>query len=260
MPRTPVDSALDRLYSAPLDAFVGLRREIANELRAAGDAETARRVAAAPKPTRTAWVLDQIARKQPEVVRRFLDVRDQTAAAQRDDPEKLRAAMRAYRERVSDVVHAARTTAEQAGFGLGAGQMRRLTETLQAAGAKDSETRAKLLAGRLVHDASVEDPFAALEGVTPRARRRAEAKMARRASARERELDRKRAEKERAIEKARDELAVLERAAREARTRARTAEARASSAQAEAARCRRVADDAESRLARAREALRSLSQ
>jgi hypothetical protein len=54
-----VESAIDELYQAPLDRFTADRNARAAELRKAGDRENADRVKALPKPTVTAWAVNQ---------------------------------------------------------------------------------------------------------------------------------------------------------------------------------------------------------
>jgi hypothetical protein len=280
----PLTDALDRLYGEPLETFLAKRKELATALRAAGHAEAARAVAAAPKPTRTAWALDQVARREPEAVRAMLAARDAAAEAPgRGDADTLRAALRDYRARVGDVLQRAREVLSAAGFDASAIQLRRMGETLQAASAAGSEARARLQAGTLAHDVGVEDPFAGLDAGAPSARqaepardaepaRKAEgarkADAAREARAREEERARRQAAIE-AAKVAQRKVDALDAEAREAHAAARAAEAAAARAQKEAERAQRDAERAreaaaevDSRLERARsevEALRARS-
>src|SRR3984957_9225521 len=156
-----VAQALDRLYAAPLDAFIALRRELAASLRVKGDAEAAtasREVAAATKPSRTAWALNQVAHQRPELVRAMLEARDAAASTQkRGEGDSIRVAVREYRSRMTEVTHAARDVLAAAGFGVTASQLRRMGETLAAASVEGSEARAQLAAGRLTVDVGLED-------------------------------------------------------------------------------------------------------
>jgi hypothetical protein len=159
----PLTDALDRLYGEPLEGFLAKRKELAAELRAAGHKEAARALSAAPKPTRTAWALDQVARRAPEAVRAMLQARDAAAEVPgRGDADALRAALRDYRARVGELVQRARGVLSAAGFDASATQLRRMAETLQVASAPGSDARARLEAGTLAHDVEVEDPFAGL--------------------------------------------------------------------------------------------------
>jgi hypothetical protein len=268
-----VGAALDRLHAAPLDAFVVLRRELATELRKAGETHASRLVATAPKPSRTAWALNQVARRHPELLTAVLEARVTAVAAQESgDPASVRATARAYRDRVADAVHAAGELLGEVGSQLTATQGRRIGATVQAlAGAGDADGRARLLGGRLVADVDVDDPFAGLEigparghraAATPPPRddlapRRA-ARAAAEVAARERIAQREREKKAHELEKARARVRSLETEVSEARASARHAEVAATRAQSEAERARRAADALEQRLDEARQALRAL--
>lgn len=291
-------AALDELYAAPLDAFVARRRELVGKLRAAGEVPASRLVGAVGKPTRTAWGLNQVARRHPELLRAVFEARDVAVAAQkRGDVESVRVATRGYRERVADIVRAARSALLDSGVDASATQARvegrRIGETLQAAHAEDSATRERLLAGRLTRDIEVEDPFAGLEtsaagaphreptggGSPGPGRARAPLATATRApdgESRETERERQRAlrverarqeqekrakrTRERAIEAARRQVASFEEAARLARSAAEESRFAAQRAHAEAERAKRAAGEADDCLERARAELQALDR
>ncbi|MBV9950265.1 MAG: hypothetical protein JOZ69_25725, partial [Myxococcales bacterium] len=159
-----LDAALDRLHRAPLEQFVQVRGEIVKELRAAGDAATARAVGAAKKPARTAWALNQLARHRPELLRDVFEAHDAALKSQRSgDPEEVRATARAYREKIAAVVRAAHEILGDAGGELNAAQSRRIGETMQAGATGGEAVREQLLSGRLVEDLDVDDPFGGME-------------------------------------------------------------------------------------------------
>ncbi len=252
----PETEALDRLLAAPFDQFVALRREIALELRKKGDAPAARAVTAMAKPSRTAWALDQVARRRPELLSAALDAWATAAAApQQSDADGVRATARAFRDRVADVVAAAGEAASEDGAPLNLQQSRRVAATLQAiAGGEDGAARERLVRGRLVADVDVDDPFAGL-GEAPEGRPRP-------ARARERELaeERERRARAQALEASRARVAALEAEARDARTAAREAEVAATRAQADANRARRAVEAVERKLEDARKELRGLAR
>jgi hypothetical protein len=282
----PVHDALERLYAAPLDAFMALRRELVASLRAAGGrdaAQAAREVAAAPKPTRTAWALNDVARRQPELVRGMLEARDAAAAAQKGgEGEAIRAAVREYRSRLAEMTHAVRDVLAGAGFGATTPQLRRVNETLTTASVEGSPARERLVAGRLTEDVGVDDPFGGMEMEAapgrvrhPVAHARHEAReaaevgnadaAARESAARERakkeeeqEAARERAKHEAARKAAQQRVDALESAASEARSEARRLEKAAVRARDEADRAAHAADEAESRLEKARAELRAM--
>jgi hypothetical protein len=259
---TSIDDALDRLYAAPLDAFVTLRRELAAGLRASGDVAGAGEVAAVKKPSRTAWALNQIARSHPEALHAAFDAHAAAAKAQsHGDAASMRETVRAFRDALGDVVKRSEDVATQAGVPLSAAQVRQLGETVRAA--MGGESRDRLLAGRLNEDVDVEDPFAGIEAGPGRRPAREPAPAASAESvaskAREREAQRAREAHERAVEEARRRVAVLEQEAKDARSTAREAEIAARRAQAEADRARRIATALDERLEEARKALKEMT-
>ena len=248
-----LSGALDRLYAAPFEAFLALRKELAVSLRAAGDAEAARAVTAAPKPTRTAWALDQIAHHRPELVEAMLSARDAAVSVQKKgEAAAIREAIRESRARTAEVLHAARDVLVTAGFAVPVAQLRRMGETLAAASLEGSEARSLFAEGRLTRDLGQEDPFAGIEAGPVRPRRdaapvRDEAKNAAAAAAS--------AAKEKA---ARERVDALEAEVREARVEARKKEMAAVRAQDEADRARRAVGEVEARLESARGELRAM--
>jgi hypothetical protein len=279
-----VSEAGDRLYAAPLDGFVPLRRELAVALRAAGDPASSRIVAAMAKPSRTAWALNQVARKRPDLVKNALDGYASAQAAQKDgEGEAMRASARLYRDRVAEVIDAASAFVREDGSELGPAQGRRIGATLQAiASGGDAALREGLVRGRLVADVDVDDPFAGLEvpldGPDRKAQRAVkEAEHRSRhspspgpshgsghrsvpdevAAARARAAERERAARAQEVEKKRARIAALEAEAKEARASAREAEVVAGRAQAEAERARRAVEALDKRLDEARRELRT---
>jgi hypothetical protein len=279
-----VSEARDRLYAAPLDGFVALRRELAVALKAAGDPAASRTVAAMAKPSRTAWALNQVARKRPDLVKGALDGYASAQAAQKDgEGEAMRASARLYRDRVAEVIDAASGFVREDGSELGSAQGRRIGATLQAiASGGDAALREGLVRGRLVADVDVDDPFAGLEfplDGPDRKADRATKQPAHRsrhspspgpshgsahrgvpdevAAARVRAAERERVVRAQELEKRRARIAALEAEAKEARASAREAEVVAGRAQAEAERARRAVEALDRRLDEARRALRT---
>jgi hypothetical protein len=60
-----VAAAADELYSADPAEFTDRRKALGDAARAAGDTAAAKRIAALRKPTRAAWVVNQLARADP---------------------------------------------------------------------------------------------------------------------------------------------------------------------------------------------------
>jgi hypothetical protein len=253
--------ALDDLYAAPFERFVPLRKELSARLRSAGDVSGGRQVAAASKPTRTAWALNQVARRHPEMVAAISLSRQSASAAQKGgDSSAVRDLARQYRDTIGGVVRAVRAILATDGVTLSATQARRVGETLQALASDEGELE-KLTTGRLTRDVEVEDPFAAIElGAArrdPKARPTAcedtSAKRAVDKAARARE-----AEKQREIEEARARVTELARAVDKARKAVMHEQRAARQAQYKADKANRNLADLTEKQARATEQWKKL--
>ena len=105
-PSTP-----DDLYGLPLEEFTSARNALAKELTKAGDKEAAAAVKKLVKPAKTAWALNQLARTQPDVVKKLLEAGTRLRRAQQKaldgDAGPLREATRAEQEQVGAALDAA---------------------------------------------------------------------------------------------------------------------------------------------------------
>ncbi len=154
------------LYGLPLDEFTSARNALAKELTKQGDKTAAAEVKKLPKPSKVAWALNQVARRQPDEVDLLLQAGEALREAQRraleGDASEMRTAARAEQDQVNRLVEAAAPLA-------GTGAEDRLRATLRAA-ATDAEAGARLRQGRLLTD--IETSGFGLEGlpdVAPRA-------------------------------------------------------------------------------------------
>ena len=77
-----LDAELDALFAAPLAEFTKRRNELERKLHAAGQTELAASVRARPKPTLPAWIVNQLARRDPAAMRALTEAAEQVAAAQ----------------------------------------------------------------------------------------------------------------------------------------------------------------------------------
>ncbi len=77
-----LQEAVAELYSADPDEFVERRGELAARARAAGQAPVAKRIAGLRKPTRSAWVVNQLVRAQPGVTADLAGLGEELRAAQ----------------------------------------------------------------------------------------------------------------------------------------------------------------------------------
>jgi hypothetical protein len=195
---TTSPAAGDELYDLPVGEFVAARDALARSLKAGDDREGAAAVAALRKPTRSAWALNQVARRQPALLDAYLDavsaLRRATDDALAGDASGIRPAQQDERAAIDAVVEAATRHLEGAGEAASAAVVDRVTDSLRAAGA-DDDAATTVRAGRLVVDLSPGElrlegfGFAPSSGSGTRTKRPAPAKPDR-AAARQAELDR----------------------------------------------------------------------
>lgn len=78
-----LQAAVAELYSSDPDKFVERRKALAAEARSAREDAAASRIAALRKPTRSAWVINQLARSDPAATAELVRLGDELGAAQR---------------------------------------------------------------------------------------------------------------------------------------------------------------------------------
>jgi hypothetical protein len=266
-----LDAALDELYAVDPSEFVAARRSLATRLRDAGDPHAAKDLQAARRPTKAAWVLNQLARQHPDIVESLLDRgRELRAAQQRaitGRPDELRAATSARR----DALAAARDAAGRiAGAGATEAVRTQVDDTLVAASA-DDEVGEQLRRGRLVHESSGGTGFPDAGGLrlVPSASGPSKPTMPKKLpthavqdtgrnkeNERARAAERKEAERARAAElvalravqrEAREDLSAAEDASRRAEARVDRLKGELETARDDARRARRVMTDAQRR-------------
>ena len=149
-----LEAALDELYGVEPDEFVATRKRLAADLRGAEAKDAAKTVLAARRPTTAAWALNQLSRRQPELVESLLDLSRELEAAQTraraGDRDAMREATRAQRAAL-----AAATDGALVPLGERANDSYRaqILATLHAASA-DETVGAQLRNGRLIREAS----------------------------------------------------------------------------------------------------------
>src|SRR4051812_50221970 len=76
--------ALDELYHRPLEEFTAARNELAKELRSDGKAEPADWVKGLPKPSRAAWLVNQLSEQKDDEVAELLQPGGERLSPQRE--------------------------------------------------------------------------------------------------------------------------------------------------------------------------------
>jgi hypothetical protein len=118
--------AAEALYRAPHEAWVTERKRLAAELRAAGDKAGASQLAKLPRPPLSAWVVNQLWWRAPDVFAQLL------AAAARSRAGDFAAAAAARRDAVAVLKARAAGLLVEAGHAAGEATLRRVTTTLSA--------------------------------------------------------------------------------------------------------------------------------
>jgi hypothetical protein len=222
----------DQLFALPLDEFTAARNELARRLKQEGDAEAAEQVKGLAKPSVPAWAVNQLARREPELVRSLLNVGARLRSAQERSlqgeraADELRAAQAEEREVVRKLTQRAGELLREADRPAAGATLDRVSSTLRAA-ALGEPGRTLLREGRLTGEVVVSG-FDAFVGLDVPARRGGGAKASG------------------------DDLAERRRQKREAERQRRTVEkrvreltARAEAAERDAERARKTADEAE---------------
>jgi hypothetical protein len=143
------DEVADELYALPPEQFTATRNARAREAKAAGDRETATRIATLRKPTVLAWLVNLLVRELPDEIGGFLDLGDalREATATLSGPELRQLSGQRHRL-VQALVRQARDLARQNGYRITEDVARGLEETLAAA-LTDPAVAEQLRTGRL---------------------------------------------------------------------------------------------------------------
>jgi hypothetical protein len=161
-----VGEAIGELYSADPEDFTRRRGELAAAARAAGQAAAARQIAGLRKPTRSAWVINQLARSDPEAASSLAELGAELRDAERSgDGSTLRELSQARRRLIAALVRQALTVSGQ--HAAPAAMREEITTTLAAALA-DPEVAEQIRSATLLRPAqragfgSVQAPALAL--------------------------------------------------------------------------------------------------
>lgn len=144
-----LDAAADELYGGSPDDFVERRTALVAQARKAKDRELARRVGELRRPTRTAWLVNLLARESaPEVeslLRLGTDLED---AQQRLDGPELRRLSQQRRTTVDRLARAAVALGAAHGYSAPDSALQEVSQSLQSAPSDDT-ARDQLRQGRL---------------------------------------------------------------------------------------------------------------
>lgn len=163
------DEELDRLYRLPLGEFVQARNELAAALKKSGDAGAAKRVHDLPKPSASAWAVNQLYWTARPELDELITVGDRHRRAQQaalaGDGSELSDAERERRRAIEEAIRRVRYVLAESGQTAGEPLMRRITTTLEALASYGSENP-NPMRGRLTKDV-VPPGFGALSALAP---------------------------------------------------------------------------------------------
>ena len=161
-----IDDALDELYGADPSEFVALRKRLAAGLRSAGDKEGAKQLGEARRPSTSAWALNQLARRRPELIEQLLERGRELLSAQTralvGEGDAMREGIRAHRATLEEATQAALAI-----LGSRASDTFRseISNTLRSA-STDEEVGSVLQRGRLVREVDASAGFPQAAGLT----------------------------------------------------------------------------------------------
>ena len=152
---TDLEDAAAELYALAPEDFVAARTARVKQARAAKDRPLADAIGALRKPTRTAWLVNLLARDDPAAVVSLLDLGDalRTAQDQRDGAA-LRELSAQRRKAIDALVRRGTTLAREAGHPPTEATLNEVAQTLQAAlgdPAVAEQVRGARLAGAAVY-------------------------------------------------------------------------------------------------------------
>src|SRR5688572_5203791 len=132
-----IEAAIDALYEGPLEAFVAGRNDLVKRLKGAGDRDAAAHVKALPKPSVSAWAMNQLWWHEREAFTALLDAGESVrrAQVQAAGPSEQAAAAKQRRACVDRLLAAAQTLLERAGHTAANATLRRIATSLDAAAA-----------------------------------------------------------------------------------------------------------------------------
>jgi hypothetical protein len=151
------EQGVDRLFTLPLADFVTARNDLARALKVAGDKQTAARIQKLPKPSISAWAINQLVRKERALLDAMLATLDRQRTLQVAglnagiDRDAMKEAKQEENETIGRIERALPAILEADGHASGRATIERCVRALRAA-AVHPEGRKLLEAGHLTID------------------------------------------------------------------------------------------------------------
>lgn len=145
------DSQIDTLFALPLAEFTAARNALASRLRKQGRGGESERVKAIPKPSATAWAVNQLFWRHRKELERLLTIGDKVREAQTKRPADVRRLLEERRTAVSGLINRAAEILADAGHAASPDARRKMSITLESLAAWGHSDDASQ-AGRLTAD------------------------------------------------------------------------------------------------------------
>ena len=148
-----LDQAADELYAVSPDDFMARRTALVGEARAAGDRPLAKEIGQLRKPTRSAWLVNLLARAEGKRIAELLELGTALQRAQqRMEGDELRRLSKERRKLIDTLARTAAELGRAEGYQAADAATQEVSQTLQAA-LSDAALAAQVTAGR-VHQAA----------------------------------------------------------------------------------------------------------
>jgi len=144
-----LDEAADQLYAVSPDEFMALRTALAAEAKESDDRALAKQIAGLRKPTRSAWLVNLLARAEPDGMAELGQLGSALQQAQqRMDGDELRRLSRQRRTMIDALARRAAELGAEHGYDAPDSAVQEVSQTLQAA-LGDPSVAEVVRAGRL---------------------------------------------------------------------------------------------------------------
>ena len=129
-----LDEAAGQLYGGSPEEFIQRRKELAAEARRAGDRELVKQIGQLRRPTRSAWLVNLLAHRQPDRLQELLELGSALQdAQQRRSGNDLRRLSRERRTMVDALSREAIEAGREQGYSPPDAAIQEVAQTLQAA-------------------------------------------------------------------------------------------------------------------------------
>jgi DNA repair exonuclease SbcCD ATPase subunit len=117
--------AVATLHQASLNEFVSERKRLASELKAGGDAAGAARLAKLPRPSVSAWAVNQLWWREQPLFEQLIDAAARVKSGERDASKQHRESLAELRDHAANLLRSSGNAASET-------TLRRVTTTLSA--------------------------------------------------------------------------------------------------------------------------------